>query len=185
MLARRRFAGSQAPATAGQLHPGRLGWLLAARAPDGAARVLGQVRVYRGMPSVTHDPRSHWACSRQIDAWRRDPVVEAVTRPLRYPRDYPRSRPQEKGIDVRLAIDYVELAIRGEFDVGILVSGDTDLVPALEAVTRLRGPAACEVAAWYGRRPPRLRIPSAALWCHCLTAADHAAVADPRDYTRA
>lgn len=183
MQTRRRFFNARAPFTAGQLAPGRLGRLLAKRSPDGSSRVLVQVRVYRGMPSAVHDPRSHWACARQLDAWQADPAVAVVARPLRYPRDFPRSRPQEKGIDVRLAIDFVEMAIDGSFDVGVLVSADTDLVPALEAVARLRGPRSCEVAAWYGATP-RLRIPAATLWCHYLTAADHAAVADPRDYTR-
>jgi hypothetical protein len=37
-----------------------------------------------------------------------------------------------------LAIDYVQMAMFGEFDVGVIMSTDTDLRPALEAVMDLR-----------------------------------------------
>jgi hypothetical protein len=78
-----------------------------------------------------------------------------VTRPLQYPHGWPSThepgaRPREKGIDIALAIDFVTMAIRSEYDVGILMSTDTDLKPALEAVAELtdtQGTRA-EVAAW-------------------------------------
>lgn len=40
-----------------------------------------------------------------------------------------------------LAIDFVRLAIEDAYDVGILVSSDTDLKPALEAVWDYNGAA--------------------------------------------
>jgi uncharacterized LabA/DUF88 family protein len=46
-------------------------------------------------------------------------------------------KPQEKGIDVALAIDFVSMAVAGDFEVGVLMSTDTDLTPALEEVARL------------------------------------------------
>jgi NYN domain len=185
MLARRRFCPAGAPAWHGQLDPGALGELLVARSMPGSARVLTGVRVYRGMPSPDHDPKAYGAWRRQVESWGADPRVTVVARPLRYPRSYPRVRPQEKGVDVRLAVDFVAMAIQGAYDVGVLVSQDSDLLPALEAVAHLRDGPSCEVTAWAGRGiAPRLRIPGAALWCHYLTAADYAAVADPRDYTR-
>jgi hypothetical protein len=49
-----------------------------------------------------------------------------VARPLRYPAAYPREKPEEKGIDVALAVDFVMMAARDEYDVGILMSTDTD-----------------------------------------------------------
>ena len=67
-----------------------------------------------------------------------------------------------------LAVDFVMLAVTGAYDVGILVSTDTDLRPALEAVVALRGRGGphCEVAAWTSSRSaPRLRIAGANLWC--------------------
>lgn len=52
-----------------------------------------------------------------------------VARDLRYPAGWPAQPAQEKGIDVALAVDVVMMAARREFDVGVLFSSDTDLVP--------------------------------------------------------
>lgn len=41
---------------------------------------------------------------------------------------------QEKGIDVRLALDLVTLAIDGRYDVGLILSQDQDLSEAVEDV---------------------------------------------------
>ncbi len=41
---------------------------------------------------------------------------------------------REKGVDVKLAVDLIILAENKEYDIAILVSGDTDLVPAVEKV---------------------------------------------------
>jgi uncharacterized LabA/DUF88 family protein len=46
---------------------------------------------------------------------------------------WPEQPAEEKGVDVALGIDFVRLAVRGAHDVGVLMSTDTDLVPALEA----------------------------------------------------
>ncbi len=57
-----------------------------------------------------------------------------LARSLRYPRNWPNERPQEKGIDVQLAVDLVRGYVAQEFDIGIVASTDTDLLPAIEAV---------------------------------------------------
>lgn len=44
----------------------------------------------------------------------------------------------EKGIDVAMAIDLVRMAMRKELDAAVVVSSDTDLVPAIEMVYELR-----------------------------------------------
>jgi uncharacterized LabA/DUF88 family protein len=110
--------------------------------------------------------------------------VQIISRPLRYPAAYPREKPEEKGIDVALAVDFVMMAARDEYDVGILMSTDTDLVPALEAVTELRGPR-CEVVAWKNPRggSSRLAVRGHDVSCHWLEAADYGAVFDDTDYT--
>ena len=53
-----------------------------------------------------------------------------------------------------LAVDFVMMVARCGYDVGILFSSDTDLVPALEAVLALRpqDPPACR-----SRPPTRAR----------------------------
>lgn len=184
--ARESFGLARAPARAGQVDPAALGRLLASRVDDG---VLTGVRVYRGRPSRRRDPRSFAAFRRQSDAWCRvGALVSVFARDLRYPGDWPARRAEEKGIDVALAVDFVLLCARGEYDVGILFSSDTDLVPALEAVIALRPGAApaCEVAAWapaHGHARV-LSVRGVRLRHHLLGIADFVAVADETDYTR-
>ena len=109
------------------------------------------------------------------------------TRQLRYPYGWPDNadgqRPQEKGIDVKMALDIALLAYRDEYDVGIVCSADTDLIPAVEEV--LDGPpdALLEVAGWRaGRFGQRLSMRGRNLWCHWLSLEDYEHVRDDRDY---
>ncbi len=171
------------PHWAGQVHPAALGALITRLAGD-PDTVFDQVRMYRGLPSSTKDPKGYGAARRQIAAWNKLPNVHVTARPLRYPRDYPASKPEEKGIDVQIAIDYVMMAVRDEYDVGVLMSGDTDLLPALGEVSRL-GNAVAEVAAW---RPPtgdgrRLRLKNTRLHCHWIDQQAYATIQDNTDYT--
>jgi uncharacterized LabA/DUF88 family protein len=184
-IARASFHPVLAPAQAGQVDPLRLGELIASKSAD---RELVQVRVYRGRPDSEKDPRGYGANLRQCTRWEADPRVSVIWRTLRYPRNWPREREEEKGIDVALAIDFVTMAVRGEYDVGAIMSTDTDLKPALEAVAQMGGSPypRCEVAAWStpDQHSRRLSIPGRRLWCHWLDADDYQAVADPTDYTR-
>ena len=141
--------------------------------------------MYRGMPSNDKDPRGYNAAQRQVLAWKKSPRAHVTTRPLRYPYDYPERKPEEKGIDVHIAIDFAIMAVRGEYDVGILMSGDTDLRPALETVSTLHGVKG-EVAAWgtssgYGRR---LSVPGHNIWCHWITEAAYTTIRDDTDYNK-
>jgi uncharacterized LabA/DUF88 family protein len=43
----------------------------------------------------------------------------------------------EKGVDVLLSVDLVRLAAERRYDVAILLSGDADMVPAIETVQQL------------------------------------------------
>jgi hypothetical protein len=171
------------PHWAGQIHPTALGALII-RLSGEPDRVLHQVRMYRGLPSSAKDPKGYGAARRQIAAWNKLPHVAVTARPLRYPRDYPASKPEEKGIDVQIALDFAMMAVRGEYDVGVLMSGDTDLLPALEEVIRLNQPTA-EVAAW---RPPtgqgrRLRLKNSRLYCHWIDHHAYTSIQDNTDYT--
>lgn len=115
--------------------------------------------------------------------------VNVIARGLRYPPDWSATRAQEKGVDVAQAVDFSQMAMLGEFDIGVIMSTDTDLKPALEAVLRLRavGGPTCEVAAWSrpGGHSPRLSVPAAKIWCHWLSEADYLSVADRTDYNLA
>jgi hypothetical protein len=119
-------------------------------------RVLTEVRVYRGLPSNEHDQKGYNAARRQVMLWEKQERVRPITRPLNY-RD-PRA-PREKGIDVAIAVDFAMMAVRKEYDVGILFSGDTDLLPALEAVASMPADERpeIEVATWLGENASNTR----------------------------
>lgn len=185
MGAREAFCGRGGPHTDGQIAPWRLGELLTSRGL--VKRALVEVRVYRGLPEAGRDPRTHAACSRQCESWRRQATTRVLTRALRYPYDWPREKAREKGIDVALAVDFVAMAVRAEYDVGVLMSADTDLKPALEFVSSLPGSRPrCEVAAWSAPsgHSRRLSVAGHNVWCHWLSEIDYQAVADPTDYAR-
>lgn|SRR5487761_1070895 len=188
--AREAFCGYGAPHWEGQVQPLELGRLIAADSPFD--RQLDQVRIYRGQPDATRDPKGYAANARQIATWRQSPLINVTVRTLRYPHGWPSShrageKPQEKGIDVALAIDFVTKAEAGEYEVGVLMSTDTDLKPALEAVARLTPTQGlrAEVAAWSSAvgHSRRLSISSRRLYCHWLGKDAYDRVVDPTDYS--
>jgi hypothetical protein len=153
---------------------------------------LTQVRIYRGQPDSRRDPRGYGASRRQHAEWVKSPLVNLTVRALRYPYGWPKEsqpgeRPQEKGIDVALAMDFALMAVRREYEVGILMSTDTDLKPALEYVAGLTGDGGprAEVAAWSGtaQYSRRLSIKTRKLYCHWVDEAAYRSIADPRDYS--
>jgi uncharacterized LabA/DUF88 family protein len=184
--ARRAFYSHSASGTHGQIDPIRLGRLLCAKQPLGTSggRNLTHVRVYRGRPDSTREPKTYGAHMRQCDAWEKAGAT-VIPRPLRYPHDWPNTLAEEKGIDVQIALDLVTMASAGDLDIAILCSTDTDLRPALEAffVLPFEGPRTIEVAAWKAPSFKKaLRLPNRHVWCHFLEAGDYHTVRDTRDY---
>jgi uncharacterized LabA/DUF88 family protein len=172
---------------AGQVNPVGLARLLTSRVPDGQ---LHQVRIYRGIPTNKANPKGYAANRRQVAHWMREsPKPYVYIRPLQYLPGYD---PREKGIDVQIAIDFTVMAVKGEYDVGVLFSIDTDLKPALDAVCDLApraksGTVRVEVAAWSGTfAQPRRITPTGShrVKCHWLDDRDFAAVRDDTDYGR-
>jgi uncharacterized LabA/DUF88 family protein len=144
------------------------------------ARKLKQIRIYTGIPSKYKQLNAHALASKRIESWQLDPLVKVITRPLSYPLGWPKSskpgeKPREKGIDVNIAIDFVTMAIRKEYEIGILFSVDTDLKPALEFVTSNDVSARAEVAAWrqVADHQIRLALSSNRPFCHWLTKDDY------------
>lgn len=170
----------------GQFDPLALGELLASRSPN--QRELLEVRIYRGLPSSSRDPRGYAAARAQIAHWQTDSRVTVVTRPLRYPKpEWPADlKPTEKGIDVQLAVDFATMAVREQYDTGILFSRDTDLLPALEFVYSKSVVARCETASWRNGNKPhgRLTIGKFQPFCHWVDAADFALIEDATNYVR-
>lgn len=174
----------------GQTNPLTLGQMLASHGP-GSDRELAEVRVYSGRPSNARDPRGYAAKRRQLAAWEKLEGVTVIARELRYPKGWPDeceegAKPQEKGIDVALAVDFVTMAVGGKFDVGVLFSVDTDLKPSLEYVAALnlnKGPIA-EVAAWRPETagPRSLSIAGVRLHATLLDREQYEQVKDETDY---
>ena len=184
--ARESFFNVVGPSTNGQFDPQKLGLLIQARGgPVGSDCTLWEVRAYTGRPDPEKDQRTYAAHMKQCAKWDND-GVSVIHRQLRYPRRWPSERAQEKGIDTALAIDFVTMAVDGLYDIGVIVSTDTDLLPALEFVrTRFAGQRHVAVAAWRSpHRRRRLSIPGSNIWCHWLSRNDYESVADLTDYNR-
>ncbi len=62
------------------------------------------------------------------------PYVEVRQKKLVAYQDGGATRYREKGVDVWLAVDMVNMAHRGLYDVAALISGDADLVPSVVGV---------------------------------------------------
>lgn len=106
---------------------------------------LKQVRFYTGVPAASDNPRwNHFWNAKLANMGRRG--VYTYSRPLKY-RNQVVGLPngeattvlvgQEKGIDVRLAIDVVSLAHRKEYEVAVIFSQDQDLSEAADEVIKI------------------------------------------------
>lgn len=178
------FYGSQ-----GQINIMRYARLLVERKVHGSPepRKLTQIRVYRGRPDPRRDAGTYAAHMRQCSVWEKS-GVKVVPRPLRYPRDWPKERAEEKGIDVQIAIDMVTMAINRELDVAILATTDTDLRPALEAfaVLPLDPAPEVEVAAWRSSSmSKKLQVAGQRVWVHFIDEPEYRTVRDKTDYNKA
>ncbi|GMA29961.1 hypothetical protein [Arenivirga flava] len=66
---------------------------------------IRRVDVFRGLPDPRKEGALNGHVSRQNRLWTSG-RVNVYTRALRYPRDWPNSRAEEKGIDVLLALSF-------------------------------------------------------------------------------
>ncbi|MDA1257925.1 MAG: NYN domain-containing protein [Chloroflexi bacterium] len=183
--ARNAFFSPTDPFVDGQFNPVALAELIASKGgPNGDICEVEHVRIYTGQPSSARDPKGYSANRKQISQWT-SLGCTAIPRPLQYPRN-PMESPREKGIDVALAVDYVRFGIDRLYDIGVIFSTDTDLLPALELVrSRYSNTAVAATAAW--RSPNarrRLAIQNTGIWCHWLDYSDYQRVRDETDYTR-
>ena len=99
------------------------------------------VRFYTGVPDAIHEPMWAPTWSNRILAMKRAGII-TTTRPIRYRTSEVEVAgvretvvtPQEKGIDVRIALDIVSRAITGQFNVAVIYSQDQDLSEVVEEV---------------------------------------------------
>jgi len=180
---RRAFCSGTLLPTDGQFDPVAFGKLLAERGPNHEEWRLSEVRVYVGQPIHAHNTRAATAHDRQSAVWRNAGVV-VLARPLQY---LPGGVVRQKGIDVALAVDVVSLAHERKYEIAIIASTDTDLVPAIEAVQRFRGferfPRVCVVS--YDGLGKRLQLPDTRAnqpYAFRMSKDDYAAVRDRTVY---
>jgi len=184
--AQEAFFGRNAHYLDGQFDPVAFANRICSKRPFGAkkeTRELAEVRLYTGRAARKLEPKSYSAFRRQQAAWE-ERGIRVSSRRLQY-LDWPNSRPRQKGVDVALAVDFVVMACEGEYDIGVIASTDTDLLPALEYVSGIDTITA-EVAAWWGESETtrkQLRVAKGGVWCHRLLRIDYDAVSDRTDYS--
>lgn len=181
--ARRAFHEEGDHSWCGQVRPLAFAQMLADKGPG--ERVVTHIGMYRGRPDPRKDAKTYAAHMRHCSAWEREcgDVLNLRTRALRYPHDWPRGalRPEEKGIDVQFAIDAMLAAVRKEFDVAILATVDSDLLPVAEGLVILheQGGPEVEVIGW-GGVSVKLEVPNVPVrWIGQL---DYKTVRDNTDY---
>jgi uncharacterized LabA/DUF88 family protein len=100
------------------------------------------VRFYTGIPSASESPMWAGYWSKRLLYMKRN-GIHVTTRPLRYREtetfDMHGNQkitrvPQEKGIDVRLALDIVSTARSRQWDVAVIFSQDQDIAEVVEEV---------------------------------------------------
>ncbi len=114
--------------------------------------------------------------------------VYVVSRPLRYRNQTVRLPDgtehtvlvgEEKGIDVRIALDVIRLAHRREYDVAVVLSQDQDLAEVAEEIRVIAREqdrwikiARCTTPAWIGATTARVdAVVAVGIACPCVTGA--------------
>jgi uncharacterized LabA/DUF88 family protein len=93
-------------------------------------RRLIRVHIYTGIYDQTREPTKYAPQMRFFNRVKQMPFVTLKTRPLLFRR----GGYIQKGVDTLIATDMVSMAFLNHYDLAILVSGDGDLAPAVDAV---------------------------------------------------
>lgn len=135
---------------------------------------VSMISVVRGEPNRFRDPIAASRFQRDVAQWSSDPRIQNDFLPLHY-RPAP-ALPKESGVDLRLGLNLVAAAREHRFESLVLLTGDSDLKPAIDDATRAG--AHVEIAFW-SRRSQGFDSPVAeyavrqkGLWCHRLTEDD-------------
>jgi uncharacterized LabA/DUF88 family protein len=106
---------------------------------------LKAVRFYSGYPSAKDDPKWSAFWQKKLRSISQQ-SVKRFTRELRYRTktfkldnggELKRLVGEEKGIDVRIAIDLIRLALDTEYDVAVIFSQDQDLSEAVDEIRKI------------------------------------------------
>jgi uncharacterized LabA/DUF88 family protein len=105
--------------------------LLARKLVNG--RDLVRVYYYTALPDQNQDPERYRKQQKFVDALQRKPYFTVVLGRLeRRATGY-----VEKGVDIAIAVDMLDLAFTNVYDTAIIISGDGDFAHAVEVVQRL------------------------------------------------
>lgn len=124
--------------------PIKLSQIVADQMPN---RELQKVHLYTGMHSRDENPFWHDFWRNKLRSIENNPMVQIFTKQLRYRdikvkddagREFSVRRAEEKGIDLRIGLDLVRLAVNGAYDVAIIFSQDSDLEEAVNEVHAIR-----------------------------------------------
>lgn len=103
------------------------------------------IRFYTGVPVQERQPMWHAYWSSRLLSMRRAGIY-VFSRVIRYRTEeislpdgtmYEIDTAQEKGVDVRLAVDVMRLAIAKQYDVAVIFSQDQDLVEVAEEIRQI------------------------------------------------
>ena len=96
-------------------------------------RRFQRVYYYNASVDSTKEPDRHREQRQFFDALNKTDYLELRLGRLVY-RNFPTSPPYEKGVDIKIATDMLVHGANGNYDVAVLVSGDTDFCDALQAI---------------------------------------------------
>lgn len=99
-------------------------------------RKLVRAYYYNAPVDQAREPDLYKNQQKFFEALRGIDYFEVILGRLIY-RNWPDERPYEKGIDIKIATDMLVHGHRSNYDVAILVSGDTDFADAIQAVKDL------------------------------------------------
>jgi len=101
-------------------------------------KILGKSRLiriyyYNAQVGQKEEPERYKDQRKFFDGIAAIPYAELRLGRLVY-NNWPNSPPYEKGVDIQLATDMITHSFKNNYDVALLVAGDTDYVGALQAV---------------------------------------------------
>lgn len=179
--ARKAFNLDREAPERGTVSPLGLAQVLARRSAGHRAE-LHKVEVHRGLADPRRDRTGNSAALRQRDAWEAEApgIIVPMLRPLAYKPAT--GEPEEKGVDVAIAVSALEWSITGQAERVVIFSHDSDLLPGIDAICRLYGAGKIETASWWSRSYWK-RIPETpGVRNHGLDEATFLEVETPVDY---
>jgi uncharacterized LabA/DUF88 family protein len=96
---------------------------------------LIRIYYYNAEVGQKEEPERHKDQRKFFDGIAAIPYAELRLGRLVY-NNWPNSPPYEKGVDIQLATDMITHSFKNNYDVAVLVAGDTDYVGALQAPLR-------------------------------------------------